>query len=86
MSDTAAITRQCPNDWHRTAPARARVLCPECPTRETDPVVCRECSRPVRWSAAQDDWTADDGTACGGDVTYDGNGDPVIGHHVPVNR
>jgi hypothetical protein len=25
-------TRRCPNEWHRSAPARARMLCPECPS------------------------------------------------------
>jgi len=24
------ITKQCSNEWHRTAPARARILCPDC--------------------------------------------------------
>jgi hypothetical protein len=26
-----ATTDRCPNEWHRTAPARRRMLCPECP-------------------------------------------------------
>lgn len=25
------VTVQCPNNWHRSAPARARYRCPECP-------------------------------------------------------
>lgn len=27
----AEITKDCANDWHRTAPSRALLLCPECP-------------------------------------------------------
>jgi hypothetical protein len=27
-----ATTDRCPNEWHRTAPARRRMLCPECPS------------------------------------------------------
>lgn len=26
-----ATTARCPNEWHRSAPARRRMLCPECP-------------------------------------------------------
>lgn len=29
---TEEITARCPNGWHRSAPARARQLCPECET------------------------------------------------------
>ena len=29
-ADHAAITAECPNEWHRTAPVRALILCPEC--------------------------------------------------------
>lgn len=25
------VTVQCPNNWHRSAPSRARLRCPECP-------------------------------------------------------
>lgn len=25
------LTEQCPNPWHRSAPARAELTCPECP-------------------------------------------------------
>ncbi len=27
-----ATTDRCPNEWHRSAPARRRMLCPECPS------------------------------------------------------
>ncbi len=26
-----AQTERCPNEWHRTGPKRAEILCPECP-------------------------------------------------------
>lgn len=29
---TEQVTAKCPNGWHRSAPARARQLCPECAT------------------------------------------------------
>lgn len=31
-ADHAAVTAECENEWHRTAPSRALILCPECPT------------------------------------------------------
>jgi hypothetical protein len=34
-----ATTAQCPNEWHRSAPARRRMLCPECPA----PAACADC-------------------------------------------
>jgi hypothetical protein len=43
---------------------------------------CRKCNRKITRDG--EDWTAYDGTACSADVTYDSNGDPVIGHHEPT--
>jgi hypothetical protein len=39
-------TAECENEWHRTAPARARLLCPECPTPAA-PVVARPTLSPA---------------------------------------
>jgi len=44
---------------------------------------CHKCGKLIRWDEEDEDWYAVDGTACGGDVTYDSNGDPVPGHHEP---
>lgn len=30
--ENEATTDQCPNEWHRSAPARRRMRCPECPS------------------------------------------------------
>ncbi len=49
-----------------------------------DAADCKWCDKPITFSVDLDDWTADDGTACGGRVRGDSNGDPVIGHHEPV--
>jgi hypothetical protein len=29
-----AVTDRCPNDWHTSAPARAHIMCPECPSSD----------------------------------------------------
>jgi hypothetical protein len=44
---------------------------------------CHKCGKLIQWDEENEDWYAEDGTACSGDVTYDSNGDPVIGRHEP---
>jgi hypothetical protein len=48
---------------------------------------CAKCGKPIRATGDAPTegapWAADDGTACGGDVTHDNAGDPVIGDHKP---
>jgi len=58
-----ATTAQCENEWHRTAPSRARLLCPECPADEDEApgTECPACGGPL----ASDGVCADD--TCGAD-------------------